>query len=401
MIKYFLRKPLLPILFMLLFVFEVLFMGIISRGIERDMKTVEEMYDKSVITYTALPESNGDLILRPHFTDSLAKLEEVESAYGIIYCPYSLRKPERYKGLGMLMGTSDICRLSKNYEIKINYSKDYKYLEDCVTMNRDNFPDWYINDNEIPCIVDEAIMGIYGLSLGESFVIAPYDGRGADSPNAPEYTLYICGAFKGNNERMDSYSIIVPECIFLEAPSAMYNATLQEKYFCYSQFEIRIKSSYNRRADDVEEKMQDTFKRANVLVHSDVRILKRAVRPVEQRLRIQKTLEKPMKIAFSLAIGLLSVLMAIGIQNDIFLFVLFGEARVKTFIKTLLNLSLIVLGSALIALIISSFVLGIEWVPWLIKYLIEGIVICVLSMVIPTFFFCNKNLVMFYQSKEA
>lgn len=395
MIKYYLRRPLFPTLFLILMVFEVLFMGVLKRGIERDMQAVENMYDTAKITYEAFPTSAGDLTLRPHFTDEIERMDEVEEAFSSMRCPYTLREPAQELGIGWMYGTNNVPWFEDNRDIYVQWLEEYAPGESAEVK------DWENNDDEIPCIVDDELLKKYNLTLGDHFTAAPYDLRGEDSVKAPGYNMYIVGHFSNSEETVEKMSIIVPECIFLQAPSAMYNATMQENYLMFKQYQIRIKSEYSRDADEVEDKMIEIFHRAQVLVHSDVRVLRKAVRPIEQRLKIQKALERPMETALSVSVALIAVLMAISIQDDVFLYILNGESRIKTFLKTLLCMIAIICGASLIAGTVSIIVLGREWAAWTASYIETDALLCVAASALPILFFCNKNLVNFYQTKEA
>lgn len=394
MIKYILRKPLFPILLLALILFAVLFMGSLRRGIERDIQTVNDMYDNAVITFEALPgaDGSGELHLYPHFGDDFENMEEFEKAYSTMTCPYSLREPEAKVGFGRLYGTNDTEWFAESNRLTVEWAEGFGF-------GMDN--DWNSNDGDIPCIADSEYLAASGLKAGDHFTVAPYDMSGEDREKAPSVSMYIIGSFDNETEILERNSLIVPECIFLEEPSILYYWRMMENYCAFNQYKIVVRQEYNRNVDEIESKIQATADRAKIVMHSDVRILKKATRPVEQRLRIQKALEGPLEVALAIAAALMAVLMAIGVQDDIFLYILQGESRAKTFLKMLLNLSGIMLAWAAVAALAGMAMLGTDWLVWMAEYLGTIIILCIAAAAVTILRFCYKNLVNFYQTKEG
>lgn len=402
MIKYIMRKPLIPILLLILMMTVVLFMGLLKRGIERDMKLVEEMYDNAVITYEALPDSAANLELRPHYTDGIEDMEEVDRLFHSMECPYSIRQPSLHEGIGMLYGTNDAVWLVDNRGLTVTWVSGYE--PELVPGTTDEYvlKDWTDNDDAIPCIADETILEDFGIGLGDTIVGAPYDNnRGEDKASVPGYNFYVVGTFECEEDTVGRYAMIVPECIFLTEPWLTYSPYLQEHYCAYKQYLIRIKQEYNTLTKEIDDKLDAQFARSGVVIHSDIRTLRKVVRPIEQRLRIQKALERPMEIALSVAVALIALLLGISVQDDIFLFLLFGQSKAKTFGQVMLNLTCIIVVSAAVAAAVSLIVLGPDWIDWILKNAGLNSLLCIATVAVPTLLFCNKNMVNFYQTKEA
>lgn len=393
MTRFIMRKPLVSLFFLGLLVFEVIFTGCLKRGIERDMQTIEDMYDNAVITYQALPESLGDLTLRPHFGDNLERMDEFDKICSYMSCPYTIRKPMQAINVGWMYGTEQLDWFSKNQMLT--------YYVDGTAVSETKFADWNEHTEEVPCIVEDKFLEYAGLAVGDSFVGASYGFHRTDSPNSPDINLHIVGYYTNDDDALEDNSIIVPLRIFLEPPAILFNTSLLESCCMFRQYEVTIKQEYNRQADEIEDKIVQYFEKAGVLVHSDSRILKKAVHPIEQRLKIQKALEKPLEIALAVAASLLAVLMAIGIQNDIFLFLLFGESKAKAFLKCMGSLAVIIGVSALVAIAGSLIVLGFGWFKVIALYSAAVVLLCLIAASVPVLFFCNRNLVNFYQTKEA
>lgn len=395
MCKFIIRKPLFPVLFLILLVVEVTFSGILRRGIARDIQTIDDMYNNSQITFYVLPEVAGDLELRPRFVDMISDVEEIDRICSYMSCPYALREPEKVVGMSWLYGTTDPLWFADKMWISYEFMDGYAPSEDGEVK------DWNTFTSDIPCIVDEEFLTKEGLKTGNRFTAAAYSFVGEDREKSPDINMHIIGTFDNREEKLERYAVIIPEFVFLEPPEILCTTALLEKCCAFKQCEIMIKKEFNRQADEVEDKMLEVFDRAGVLVHSDARVLKKAVHSIEQRLKIQKALEKPIEITLCVAVALLALLMALSVQEDIFLYLLHGVSRMKTFMKFLLALGVIIICSALLAIVCAFIVLGTEWIGWITLYAGINVLVSIVTVSVPLLIFSNKNLVNFYQTKEA
>lgn len=391
MIKYILRKPLLPILMLAIMIFEVCMLGSLAKGIERDIQQVEELYDTTKITFDVLPglNSGGNLLFRMHEGERIERLDFFERNFFYIECPYTLRAPKEILDAGWLFGTNDLDWFINDWDLSVS-------LMDSFNAETD----WHGSETEIPCVVDINFAKEHNLKAGDSFTVAPYDGLDFDNPNAPEGYMKIVGTFESEFSSMTDMGLITPDNIFLDKPTFFFYWRIMQDHCSYRKYAFSIKPEYNRSFDEVEDLLTETLSDVDVTLHSDVRLLKKAIRPIEQRLQIQKMLEKPLKIAFMVVNAVLAILFSISLQEEIFLRRLWGEGRLKTFMRMVLSMGVVVVMAGFLTMVIGVIVLGKAWLMWELEFELTVVLLSMASLCIPALIFVNKNLVNFYQTKE-
>ncbi len=402
MIKYIMRRPLIPILLLLVLTFEVVFMGSLKKRIADDAKLVEEMYDTTDITFDVLPGMNsaGTLTFRMHAGDRIERTPFFKEAFHYVQCPYTLREPEKILGEGSLFGTNNLPWFLKDWKVEAEYLEGY---EDFLNK-KDSAASgdvWKGNADEIPCIAEKGFMDEHGLKLGDSFVAAPYDGLEFDYEKAPNGYMKIVGCFENKIGPIMDKGLIVPENIFLEEPTFFYYWRVMEAHCAYRKYEFLIDQKYNRQYDEVAAEIEEVLRDQDVTVQSDARLLKKAIRPVEQRLQIQQMLEEPIEIAFLIVTFVISLLFSITLQEDVFLRLLWGESKVRTFLGMLASMAAIAIGCAFAAGLCAVLFIGGEWAQWVLMYLGRLLLISFAAMALPLNSYCNRNLVYFYQSRES
>ena len=385
------RKPLLPLLLLTFFVFQLCFVGLLRQTIARDERIISDMYDKTTVTYQVLPGANaaGVLSFRPHAAERLERMDAFDGSFYYLICPYTLRVPASELDLGCFYGTNKPEQFLQEQGLTVSYA------------DRFDANDWQGNSEQIPCIVQADFAEKYGLTLSDRFTAAPYDGTEADDPKAPDARMKIVGIFDAPNGDVSQNAIILPDNVFLEEPTLFYNWRVLGSFCAYREYAFRVKPEYNSSLPELEQQINTLLYDQDVTVHSDARVMKKAIRPIEQRLRIQKTIQTPLEIIFAIIPALLSLLFALSLQEDVFLKRLWGESSCRTFFAIMGKIVLVLLIAAGIAFGIGVIVLERRMLPWTGHYLGITLMLSSLAAAIPTAVSSRKNLVRFYQTKEG
>ena len=136
-------------------------------------------------------------------------------------------------------------------------------------------------------------------------------------------------------------------------------------------------------------------------MYSNVRILEQAVRPIEQKIRIQQMLVTPLRILLCIAAAVMAVFLCAGFSGEVFLRLLWGEKRWLVWLSMMGSVLFLMVAEGMIALGIVWLVCGAQWINWAAEYMMRVVVLCFVAIAIQQTIFCTKNMVAFYQSKEG
>ena len=386
--KHILRKPLLPILLVLILLFGSCFMTLFQKGIEDDKQQVENLYQNTKLIYQILPGENATSALRlDTYTGSkILALDLVEESYTRMECLYSLRQPELLPGAGKVFGTNNPGWLATDFGLQIQYLENW---------NEERF----LTDSSlgIPCIVSTEMADTYRSGL----VIAGAEVESEDNPKAPDLHLVIAGTYTDPAGKLGQGGLIVPEGIFLAKPGLLFNSNMMFDCF-YRGFAFELNNAYNKQHKQVTEEIEDILgDPGKFTVYSNARILDQAIRPIERRLQIQQMLILPLGILFCIAVNILCILTAISFRTEIFLRFMWGEKRFVVFIKMLLSVIAVELFCGCILTPALLVLAGQEWIAWGLRYFGVCVAASVFCAGVVLLRCCSENLVKLYQTREG
>ena len=197
------------------------------------------------------------------------------------------------------------------------------------------------------------------------------------------------------------FSIVVPDESFISNPGFLYNGNMMEAFYYYRAFHFQTDSSYNRNFQPLKEEINSILKKdGDFILYCNARILEQAVRPIEQKIRIQQMLVIPLSIMLCIASAVMTLFLCTSFSGEVFLRLMWGEKRWAVWLQMMGSLILLLTVEGVVALIIVWFVSGIQWITWATQYLVITMGMCFVMTAIQQTIFCSKNLVAFYQSKE-
>lgn len=389
--KHIIRKPVLPLLLMAALIFGMCFMCFFRQGIARDLLLVEEMYQSTQLTYCVIPEgsSNGSLKLGTWIIQDIRQLEEVTDSYAYLTSPYSLKEPREAVCLSKAYGTNNAGTFFSEMKAGVSYAEGYGHESLQETSG-----------DAILCVADTLLVEAMGIKEGDSFVIVPNDGTPADNEKAPMMTMKLIGTYTDTAGLLEPMGLVVAESVFFGDQGFLFNYTMKEKYGYYQGLQFDIDPVYNREFDRIAETVEEIIGDGSTL-YSNARMLKQAVRPMEQKLALQQAMADPLEIVFCVAAGVVAMLMALGFQTEIFLRFLWGESRFAVFVKMLFSTIIYQMLCGAAAMAAALIISGGEWFSLAAAYLKAALPVCLAAAVIPIGVNCGKNLIKLYQSREG
>ncbi len=392
--KHILRRPLLPCVLLVLLVFSVCFMTIFQQNILDNEASVDAMYNSVQLVFQVLPgtSANGELKLRESTASKLLEVEGVRNCAYYLECPYSLRSPVQIANYSVAYGTNDLSFFSKERGVEITFAEGWD--EDSV-----------LNSGEsagIPCILDSNLACVLGVEAGDTFTVAPNAGEDTDPASAPTLTMVAAGTFEDQAGLVDPYSIILSDAFFFGRSGFFYTGTIIESFYYYRTFHFFVDPAYNREFQAIREAARSILEEdGDCILYSNVRILEQAVRPIEQKVRIQQMLVVPLSILLCIAAAVMAVFLCAGFSTEVFLRLLWGERRALVWLKMNGSVLLLTAAEGVVALIIVWLICGVRWIAWAARYMAVIAVACFAAVAIQQTVFCVRNLVAFYQSREG
>lgn len=391
--KHILRKPLLPWVLLAVFIFGVCFMTLFQQSILDNQAVVDEMYGSVQLTFQVLPSAsaNGVLKLRNKTVTKLLAVEGVTDCDYYLECPYSLREPLQLANFSTVYGTNDLMFFAEERGISIDYG---------VGWNGDNV--LAVQEGAIPCLLEANLASVLGVEAGDTFIIAPNADEDVDPQSAPSLTMVAAGTFLNEKGLTDLYSIIVSADTFLSSPGFLYSGGMMESFYYYRTFHFQTDPACNRDFQTIRDAVTSVLKKdGDFILYSNVRILEQAVRPIEQKLRLQQMLVTPLGILLCAAAVVVALLLCSGFSTEVFLRLLWGEKRWLVWLKMMGSLLLLLAMEGAAALAIVWFLSGAQWIRWAAQYVLLTTGLCIIGAAVRQAVFCSKNLVAFYQSKEG
>jgi len=162
---------------------------------------------------------------------------------------------------------------------------------------------------------------------------------------------------------------------------------------------MNIKPEYNREFEALQAAIKEIIGEDYIL-YTNVRTLKQAVRPLEQKVQLQQMLVMPLCALFALAVGVVIFLMARSFETEIFLRRLWGESKAQVFGEMTASVAVhLIISFGVVALGI-YVICGFSWDIWALKYLLVDIGVCLVAAAVSIAMNCGKNLIITYQARE-
>lgn len=387
--KYLYRKPLLPVLLMIMFLFGTCFITLFQKGMAEDEQRIEDIYNNTRIYIEALPleESAQSLRMVVYRGNAAAELPEIADNMVVQTCCYSSESNSNEEISSFIYGTNNPDTYAQYLDFQIEWGKGW---------NRDSFLD---TETEIGCLMDKELAETLNLTVGDTFDILPFAYMNQEVKDAPTLTFTVAGVFAIRQSGLEKNALIVPNTIFKGDGGLLYNSTMVNNCF-YQVYRLELNPAYNREVDVVLEKIEKKLIDKYSLV-TNVRTMRQLIRPIELKLQLQEMLELPLRVVFVVATMVLGLLLALSLKTELFLRFLIGERRYLVLLRVFGSLFLMLCFFAGLSLLAVRLVAGAIWVAQAFCYLKVTGGLTALVMALPLAVIAGRNLVKLYQQREG
>lgn len=382
-IKRMCRKPLLPLLLLLVILLGVLFPAVWKQSIERNYKELDELYTGMVIRCKLIPQTyiGADFSLEPEIGDQFIQMDEVSGYYCELNCPYYFRDPGPSSGNSMAYGTNDIYRFAEEHKLELCFPAD--------TIKID------FSGHKNICVVSENLLDAASRSIGDTVTVAGSVLTAEKDRSAPDLELMIVGSFKSEDTDIPWNAIIVPKACFFDASELISSAEGIRKWRVYTAFDFTINQAYNRTFDTVKESLQSIVG-DRWLLYSTSRELYRAVQPLEKKLNMQEFLFRIMTFLFLFLPSLISFLLCTKDKNEVLIRIIYGEKTGHVFWSSWMPYIGMFFLYGILSLAILTIIGYLNW------WSIAGIIIVsIFASGIAIGWICKTKLLILYQSREG
>ena len=376
------RKPLLPLLLLLVILLGVLFPTVLNQSIEKSYTELDELYAGIVIQCKLIPQTyiGADFALAPEIGDQLSRMDEVFGYYCELNCPYYFRDPGPSSGNSMAYGTNDIYRFAGEHALEL-----------CFPVGESI--DFSGNDNI--CVVSEDLLAAASRSIGDTVTVAGSVPTAERDTNAPDLNLTIVGSFRAEDTDIPWNAIIVPKSCFFDTSELLSTAEGIRRWRVYTAFDFTIDQACNKEFDTVKETLQGIVG-GKWLLYSTSRELYRAVQPLEKKLQMQEMIFRIVTVLFVFLPALITFLLCTKDKNEVLIRILYGEKPSRVFWSSWAPYTGLVILYGMLALLLS------QAMGYLNGWSIVGIaVVSILAAGISIGLLCKTKLVTLYQSREG
>lgn len=387
--KHLYRKPLLPVLLMVMLLFGTCFMTLFQKGMAEDKQRIEDIYNYTHIYIEAFPKVDTEEQLRMvvYRGNAAAELPEIADSMVVQQCYYQLSEAFGTEGASAIYGTNHPDEFAKYRDIRISWGDGW---------DRETFLDI---KERTGCLIEEELAKKLGVSVGDEFAIIPLARLEQEVEEAPKVVFTVAGVFDRRQSGLEQGALIVPNTIFKGDGGLLYNSVMVNNCF-YQVYRLELDTAYNREIDVVLEKIEKKLIDKYNLV-TNARTMKQAIRPIEQKIMLQEMLEIPLMVVFMIATMVIGLLLTLSLKTEMFLRFLVGEKRLGVFLKMLgsLLISLTLFGA--VALLGVGCTAGVTWVAQAMDYLLTTVLLTGVVMAVPLIIISSKNLVKLYQQREG
>ena len=410
--KHLIRKPMLPLLLLVVMVFGTGFLAFFRGDIAAGWERVDRLYSEARVIVEVMPDSGwGNLQIKTHKNMLIEAMPEVAETLSVMECYYVLRDenplPEptvdeedlQFSAqwgsdrvpveTAKIRGTNNLTWLTEYWSLTVQWQDGW---------GLDNFR---VTEGVLPCLVSQAFLDRHGLNLGDVIEISPSPWKMSVSYQAPRFPMTVVGTYDEELGRTEPEDLLVPEESFLGGPRLFYNSDMM--YRCYYRaYALRLNPEFNREYDRIEDELEGIlYDIQGYSFVTNARALEKAARPLMQKLQMQELLVLPLCLLLCGAAVVIAVLLGMSMETEVFLRLMWGEKRMAVLARLGGAVCLWLLVCVVAACGGSCLTAGSRWLNWAAKYSAVTAVMCALGCAVPLVRGCSSNLVKFYQSREG
>ncbi len=388
--KWIIRKPVLPIILLAILLSGTFLVMLLSYNMKSNRETVDRLYDETILKFRVLPGTNAlsTLELPLNIADSISQIKEIDSTYCELHCPSVIGTPTGYFNFVETYGTSDMEAFAQAKKLEITYGEGYN-------------AEVFRTDNTL-CLLDESLVAACELNIGDTVSVAGCIIEYVLEDEAPILEFTLAGTYKSEEALLPAYATLVSDGCFFDKEGLLYSEDMEDSWLFYTDYICTINPLYNREYLRVQDEIKKQLGGStNFLLYSNIRVLERSIRPLEQRLDTQRILFPLLKITIAGSYILLSIMMALNRRRDMLIRMVFGEKAGKVRISEWLYIILTMLVSAVPAVLLLVIIFLCD-VPALdsLELISVSLVVAALGTLITMIFTSSGGLVKLYQSRN-
>lgn len=380
------RKPLIPLLILAGFLAAVLFIAVNENNIQKNLQSIDQMYDNATIECQVIPNSVSvtGLELSPFSAQDIYQREEVTSHLSAMFSPGYLYGDKADEQPYVIYGTNDLKGFCDKMSITPTMAEGHTVEGFC--------------DEKGVCLLLDVFAEEKGYEVGDTVLMTGGGERGTYIEGAPVQELTVVGTY--SNEGVTVEAFVVPEsCIYeKDEKRLIFNDSTRRLWYKYSKFYFTIDSAYNKNYEELEASLEEQIgSMGDYTLYSGTRELEESIRPLENKLELQRWLSIPIRLAFVGLSALLTLLLLAQERQEILIRRMRGESGLRVMLETFgavcLLLILLTLPAALLAAALGGSRVMLEQLIFSVA--ISGISGGVLLAVL-----CRKGLISLYQSSK-
>ncbi len=380
------RKPLIPLLILVEFIASVLFMAVNENNIQENLEAIDQLYDNATIECQIIPNSVSvtGLGLSPFSAQDICKREEVTSCLSAMFSPGFIYGEKADEEPYVIYGTNDLKGFCEKMSITPTMAEGHTVEGFC--------------DEKAVCLLMDKFAEEKGYQVGDTVLLTGGGERASYIEGAPVQELTIVGTYSNQGVTVEAF--VVPEsCIYeKDEKRLIFNDDTRRFWYKYSKFYFTIDSAYNKNFEELEASLQEQIgAMGDYTLYSGTRELEESIRPLENKLELQRRLTIPVRLAFVGFTVLLTLLFEARERDEILIRRMRGESGLKVMLETFgaasVLLVLLAVPAALLARLLGNSGTMIEQLIFSVaaSAIAGGVLLAVL---------CSKNLIALYQTSR-
>ncbi|MBR0092120.1 MAG: hypothetical protein IJP92_10510 [Lachnospiraceae bacterium] len=385
------RKPLNTVLFMMSALIGVLLLILNDRVMADNEASVEELMNLSVITCHIIANNPTEAPVRilPMQAEMLTERDEVADWFAYERGPFYLNGSDPADGFFVVYATTDYEHFFRETYVECKVEPEY--------ADADFATESYV------CFADKSFLSAKELAVGDTIDIRGGRADTSYNPNAPLLSFRIIGSYDAENSSISSAAIVVPEsCFFAKgAQRITYDSETYMQWYRFHFFSFTLNPKYNDTFEETVARLLPVVEEiGDYSLHTDAREMENALRPLEQRMMIQRALTGILRWVFMLLSLIVAAVMGVAERQEILIRRLFGEHQGRiigdTALAALLLMGVCLLPAALCIVLLASD--SVQMLRYLVILLILSFVsFCVVLLrstfepVIPMYQSLNKE----------
>lgn len=378
------RKPLIPLMILAELIASVLFVLINERNIQDNLKVIDQLYNNATIECQIIPNSVSitGLDLQPYAIQPLCQREEISTYFCTIFSPGYIVGEKADGNAYLIYGTNDLNTFCEKMYITCNMAEGYSVDNFCYEKG--------------VCLLEEHFAAEKGYQVGDTVLLTGGGERGRYIESAPVQELTVVGTY--SNQGSVAESFVVPEsCIYEQGEQRLiFSDETRRLWYKYSKFCFTIDSSYNKVYVQLEASLQEQISAMGEYdLFFGAREMEESLRPLENKLELQRWISLPVRMAFIVLSMLLTLLLLMQDRQEILIRRMRGECRFQILIETLTSVSLLLVILAIPAALLVNLFAGVNGAM---EHLLLSVFASAISGGVLLTFLCCKSLISLYQT---